>query len=227
MTSQKSSQNHYDTLGVDPTADPETIKRAYRSRARASHPDKGGDPNTMIQINHAYDILSDPSRRAFYDLTGADQEPDIDKEARGMLMQFISDGLMRDVADLLSHARGLIELNLTEISNQKKLNQKARGRLEARRSKITRKSKDKGRGRNRGNSKDKNKNLDDINDQNIFHLLIDQQIKHIDAGLEVNARGQEVMRRGMEMLEEYKSSEKPEDVPGGFIFSTTSSSTGW
>lgn len=57
----------YTTLGVDRSADPETIKRAYRQLAAKHHPDRGGDKDRFQEIQAAYDILSDPQKRAEYD----------------------------------------------------------------------------------------------------------------------------------------------------------------
>ncbi len=64
----------YDLLEVSPNASPEVIKAAYRQLALKYHPDKQPDARArqraeerMKQINAAYDILSDPVRRAEYD----------------------------------------------------------------------------------------------------------------------------------------------------------------
>lgn len=59
--------DYYTTLGVDRSADPETIKRAYRRLAAQHHPDRGGDTNRFQEIQAAYDTLSDPQKRAEYD----------------------------------------------------------------------------------------------------------------------------------------------------------------
>jgi len=57
----------YSILGVDPSADAESIKSAYRTLARRHHPDAGGDASRMAGINDAWAILGDPSLRRRYD----------------------------------------------------------------------------------------------------------------------------------------------------------------
>jgi curved DNA-binding protein CbpA len=57
----------YDELAVDQDAAPETIKKAFRKKAKQTHPDKGGDPEHFKSIVRAYDILSDEEKRKRYD----------------------------------------------------------------------------------------------------------------------------------------------------------------
>jgi curved DNA-binding protein len=59
--------NHYHTLGIDKSATQEDIKKAYRKLASIHHPDKGGDTSTFQKIQAAYEILSNPQKRADYD----------------------------------------------------------------------------------------------------------------------------------------------------------------
>lgn len=59
--------NHYKTLGIDQSASSEDVKQAYRRLAKEHHPDVGGNSETFRQITEAYEILSDPSKRAQYD----------------------------------------------------------------------------------------------------------------------------------------------------------------
>jgi curved DNA-binding protein CbpA len=61
--------DYYEFLQISPKADPETIDRVYRFLASRFHPDNPvtGDPEKFFQLKRAYDILSDPKRRADYD----------------------------------------------------------------------------------------------------------------------------------------------------------------
>lgn len=61
---------HYELLGVKQDASAEEIKKAYRKRSRAFHPDVNPDADDMfVLINTAYDVLKDPGKRAAYDRT--------------------------------------------------------------------------------------------------------------------------------------------------------------
>lgn len=60
----------YDLLGADPKATDAELKKAYRKKALALHPDKGGDPEQFKEVTNAYEMLSDPDRREMYDRFG-------------------------------------------------------------------------------------------------------------------------------------------------------------
>jgi molecular chaperone DnaJ len=64
-------KDYYKTLGVPKDADADAVKKAYRKLARQFHPDANrGDTaaeERFKEISEAYDVLSDPKRRAEYD----------------------------------------------------------------------------------------------------------------------------------------------------------------
>jgi len=64
----------YDALGVSPGATDQELKKAYKTGALKFHPDKNrGNPEAEAkfkEISHAYEILSDPQKRALYDQYG-------------------------------------------------------------------------------------------------------------------------------------------------------------
>ena len=60
MTSRQ-SVDPYRELGVDREADERVIRAAYHRKARATHPDLGGDDQAMARVNSAYDVLKHPA----------------------------------------------------------------------------------------------------------------------------------------------------------------------
>jgi molecular chaperone DnaJ len=73
------TKDYYEVLGVTRDASPDDIKRAYRSLARRHHPDvshdKAGAEHLFKEINEAYEVLSDPQKRAQYDRFGTVSGP--------------------------------------------------------------------------------------------------------------------------------------------------------
>ncbi|HQT31660.1 MAG TPA: DnaJ domain-containing protein [Thiobacillus sp.] len=63
-------QDHYEKLGVPPSATHETIKLAYRKKAAFYHPDKNSADDAALrfrEVQDAYEVLSDPERKQSYD----------------------------------------------------------------------------------------------------------------------------------------------------------------
>lgn len=62
-------ENPYYILGVSPTASGDEIKKAYRALAMRHHPDRNTQAGAVARFNaiqSAYELLSDPQKRAEY-----------------------------------------------------------------------------------------------------------------------------------------------------------------
>jgi curved DNA-binding protein len=71
-------RDYYRTLGVVREAPADDIKKAYRKLARKYHPDVSKEPDAekhMKEVNEAYEVLSDPEKRAAYDQLGRGYQP--------------------------------------------------------------------------------------------------------------------------------------------------------
>ncbi len=78
------AKNYYEILGVAKTATADELKLAYRKLAKKYHPDmyvsaseqeKKDAEAKFKDINHAYEVLSDPQKRAAYDTYGDENGP--------------------------------------------------------------------------------------------------------------------------------------------------------
>jgi hypothetical protein len=67
-------RGYYARLGVQPSAPAAVIRAAYRALAQEYHPDRNKAANATLkfqELQQAYDVLSDPAKRAEYDTSGA------------------------------------------------------------------------------------------------------------------------------------------------------------
>ncbi len=69
------NKDFYATLGLEKGASESEIKKAYRQMAKKYHPDNNPGDKTaeekMKEVNEAYEVLSDPDKRAKYDQFGS------------------------------------------------------------------------------------------------------------------------------------------------------------
>lgn len=83
--------DYYEFLQISPHADSETVHRVYRYLAARFHPDnpKSGDSNLFCMVKAAYDVLSDPGKRAEYDIARRSQP--VDSEPFSSQVDFMDD----------------------------------------------------------------------------------------------------------------------------------------
>ena len=76
--SEERTVDYYEVLQVSASAEPETINRVYRLLAQRFHPDnqQTGDESRFRTILEAYTVLSDPEKRARYDVVHQQQRQD-------------------------------------------------------------------------------------------------------------------------------------------------------
>lgn len=114
----------YRVLGIRPNSSAETIKKAFRRKAMKFHPDRNvGDDAAAaeyLEIQKAYDILSDPERRAKYDATG-DTSHTIPRE-NSELMGILHPTLMETITTIAPFERieslDLVKRMITKVQNR-------------------------------------------------------------------------------------------------------------
>ncbi|TSC95863.1 MAG: molecular chaperone DnaJ [Parcubacteria group bacterium Athens1014_10] len=109
------SKDYYHILGINKSASPEEIKRAFFKLANKHHPDKaGGNADKFKEINEAYQILNNPQKRAQYDQFGTTFEQ---TQARGGFSGFEGFRDFSDFAEAMKNGQnsGGFEFDLGDI----------------------------------------------------------------------------------------------------------------
>ena len=99
-------RDYYEVLGLSKGASEDDIKKAYRKLAKQYHPDINKAPDAEAkfkEINEAYEVLSDPQKKATYDQFG---HAGMDGFAQGGFSQGFGGMNMDDLSDIFSEFMG-------------------------------------------------------------------------------------------------------------------------
>ena len=125
----------YDVLGVDRDATPADVKKAYRRRAKDTHPDAGGDPEQFEKVHKSYLVLMDPAKRGRFDATGT-MEDNPAASAPFQLMVSTIDKLLDQIDAPWEH--DLVDLARKQLQQQKAQIEGGRQGIDQHRKKIVR-----------------------------------------------------------------------------------------
>jgi curved DNA-binding protein CbpA len=180
MVSQATKRSHYETLGVAEDATADEIKRAYRAKAKTTHPDTGAEQSEFEPVVRAYEVLRNPERRQLYDATGQDSRLPIELEVQQVLLQLFTQALASEEdIEIVAAVRSSISKQMGELPKQIQQLTKRNERLTAKRDKVTSKKA-----------------------INVVHMLIDQEIKNNGATI---AALDHQIQVGKECLKELKA----------------------
>lgn len=112
--------NYYELLEIEVTATTTQIKAAYRKKAKQHHPDHGGDPELFKEIQAAYECLSSPEEREFYDLTGAAKGSDIMNKVASIIREAINNNKpIKTINESLNSARADCNIRIRQLSEKR------------------------------------------------------------------------------------------------------------
>lgn len=200
----------YEVLGVDRSANAEQIKRAYRVACKKHHPDRAqGDPERMLAVREAYDVLSDDERRARYDATGeTKRRTPIDELAQQVLLGVFVE-FLKKADDYFDPVPGITKGLEKALQDQHEALKKLDKQLEhiAKRAKQIRR-KDGG--------------------EDLFASLIEQETRNTKATITNTEAMIQAIPRAIAMLKEYESEPaKAREKFTTLLYGTTSTASTW
>tara|TARA_R110002126_G_scaffold3455_7_gene19632 strand:+ start:1131 stop:1730 length:600 start_codon:yes stop_codon:yes gene_type:complete len=141
-------KNLYELLGIDKTATPKEVKKAYKDKSKLHHPDKEkGSEELFKRLQEAYTVLIDPLSRKMYDITGNIQEVSFEKEMQTFFDSYIIPEIINiektsfERVDVIELIHALINDKIRELENKINQSKEVKRRLELilfrKRNKIT------------------------------------------------------------------------------------------
>jgi curved DNA-binding protein CbpA len=123
-------------LGLKRAATREEVRKAYRRKAKSSHPDSGGSEEAFNALTAAHDVLADAKRRERYDSTGEIEQarPDnfdgsaieVIAQKLGMIIHAEQELTSLDIGAVIEQAiREDIALRKSSIANQRRAVERA------------------------------------------------------------------------------------------------------
>ena len=194
--------NPYEILDVPRTADCETIRRAYRRKAKTAHPDGGGTSKKFALIKLAHDVLTDDGRRAKYDATG-NLDPSEPDNALSDVLNIIMGALDNAIRsceasnekpeqrDLLPLMRQAINKGTQELNQRRETLKEAKKKIENLRSRFTTKK----------------------SAVNFIENMITQGLNNIEPQIQQLDRFDIAAKAAIKMLEDYKFRSDPKPEP--------------
>jgi len=177
----------YDILGVPKDASQEEIKKAFKSKAGKCHPDRNqDDPNATSKfqnLQRAYAVLKDESRRQRYDETGSEETnvPSLDENANGIIAKIYLDLAQRNgfvARDYLADTTKALQNALRQCHIDKRKAEEEYSRLEYL--------------------------IDNTAAGEYLIAMLQDHLSEIGRTKAHAAEGAEVMGRALELLDEYR-----------------------
>lgn len=130
-------KNLYELLGIDKTATPKEVKKAYKDKSKLHHPDKkNGSEELFKKLQEAYTVLIDPLSRKMYDITGNIQEVSFEKEMQTFFDSYIIPEIINiektsfERVDIIQLIHALINDKIRELENKINQSKEVKRRLE-------------------------------------------------------------------------------------------------
>ena len=193
----------YEKLGVSKDASKEEIKRAFRLKAKESHPDTGGDEKEFVEVNKAYKILSNHTLRIIYDKTGEEEVVDT------TMAQAVETLKSLFITMINTHKTAIINIDYlslmkNEITNEMKAIKKSKDGAEVALKTLKELSEDLLFQKKEGST------------PNILLITITEQIQMLEYEKIKSDRKKEILEASLKIISHYKK-KKEVTKPSGFF----------